>query len=58
MEWTMDRFIRRENVTRFRELLEQARDETERQRLQKLLDEERQKQMEAGDLDDLERQIK
>jgi hypothetical protein len=45
----MDRFIRRENVKHYRELLKTVKDETERQRLLKLLAEERQKQKDAGD---------
>jgi hypothetical protein len=45
----MDRFIRRENVKHFRELLKTAKDEAERQRLLKLLAEEKQKQKDAGD---------
>jgi len=47
----MDRFIRRENVKRYQALLNRASTEAERQHLQTLLDEERQKQMEAGDFD-------
>ena len=45
----MDRFIRRENVRHFREMLQVAETETERHRLQTLLDEEIRKQVEAGD---------
>jgi hypothetical protein len=45
----MDRFIRRENVKHFRELLKTAKTEAERERIQKLLDEELQKQKDAGD---------
>jgi hypothetical protein len=45
----VDRFIRRENVKHFQELLKTAKDEAERQRLLKLLAEERQKQKDAGD---------
>ncbi len=45
----MDRFVRRENVRHYRELLKTAKDETERQRILKLLAEEQQKQTEAGD---------
>jgi len=45
----MDRFIRRENVKHFRKLLETEKDETERQRLLRLLAEEQQKQKDAGD---------
>lgn len=45
----MDRFIRRENIKHYLELLKTATDERERQRIQKLLDEERKKQRDAGD---------
>jgi hypothetical protein len=45
----MERFIRRENVKHFRELLKTVRDEAERQRIQKLLAQEQQKQKDAGD---------
>ena len=45
----MDRFIRRENVKHYRNLLKTAKDEAERQRLLKLLAEEREKQKDAGD---------
>jgi hypothetical protein len=45
----MDRFIRRENVKHFRELLKAAKDEAERRRLLKLLAEEQRKQKDAGD---------
>jgi hypothetical protein len=45
----MDRFIRRENVKHYRELLKTARTEAERQKIQNLLDEEEQKQKRAGD---------
>lgn len=45
----MDRFIRRENVRHYRELLKSAKTEAERDRIQKLLDEEIQKQKAAGD---------
>ncbi len=45
----MERFVRKENVKRCRDLLRDARSETERQRIQILLDEELKKQMEAGD---------
>ena len=44
-----DKFVRRQNVTRFKRLLETALDETDRQRLLKLLAEEQQKQKDAGD---------
>jgi len=45
----MERFIRRENVKHFRDLLKTAKTEAERKRIQKLLDEEIQKQKDAGD---------
>jgi hypothetical protein len=45
----MDRFVRRENVRHYRELLKTAKDEAECQRILKLLAEEQQKQKEAGD---------
>jgi hypothetical protein len=46
----MERFIRRENVRHYRDLLKQVTDEEERRRIIKLLDEEQQKQRDAGDL--------
>ena len=45
----MDRFIRRENVKHYRELLKTAKTEAERQQILKLLAEEQQKQKDAGD---------
>ena len=45
----MDRFIRRENIKHFSHLLDAVTDEAERRRIQKLLDEEIQKQTNAGD---------
>jgi hypothetical protein len=45
----MERFIRRENIKHYREVLERRTDETERQRIQKLLDEELLKEKAAGD---------
>ena len=45
----MERFIRRENVKYFQELLRTLKDEADRHRLLKLLAEERQKQKDAGD---------
>jgi hypothetical protein len=45
----MDRFIRRENVKHYRELLKKVKDEAERQKILKLLAEEQQKQKDAGD---------
>jgi hypothetical protein len=38
----MERFIRRENIKRFRKLLLEAKDDAERRRIQKLLIEEEQ----------------
>ena len=45
----MERFVRRENVKHYRELLKTVKDEAERQQIQKLLAEEVQKQKDAGD---------
>jgi hypothetical protein len=45
----MDKLIRRQNVARFERLLENVTDETERQRLLKLLAEEQKKHKDAGD---------
>ncbi len=45
----MERFVRRENIRRYRDLLKRLTDETERQRILKLLEEERRKQADAGD---------
>ena len=45
----MDRFIRRENIKHYRELLKTIKDEAERQQILKLLAEEQQKQKDAGD---------
>jgi hypothetical protein len=45
----MDRFVRRQNVERYRHLLESVTQEPERQRILKLLGEEQQKQKDAGD---------
>jgi hypothetical protein len=45
----MDRFVRRENVKHYRELLKTTTDEAERQKILKLLAEEIQKQKDAGD---------
>jgi hypothetical protein len=47
----MERFIRRENVKHFEEMLARAKTNAERERLKKLLAEERQKQIAAGDFD-------
>lgn len=45
----MERFVRRENVRHYRDLLKIANSEAERLRIQKLLDEELTKQRDAGD---------
>ena len=45
----MDRFVRRENIKHFQDLLREAKTAAERQRVQALLDEELRKQKEAGD---------
>jgi len=45
----MDRFIRRENVRHYRDLLSRVTDEKERECILKLLEEEQQKQQAAGD---------
>lgn len=45
----VDRFIRRENVKHYRELLKSAKEEAERRRISKLLAEEQEKQKDAGD---------
>jgi hypothetical protein len=49
----MERFIRRQNLLRYRQLLEAVGDEDERQRILRLLEEEKQKQKDAGDKDSL-----
>ena len=45
----MERFVRRENVRHYRDLLTRVTDEKERQRILKLLEEEQKKQEAAGD---------
>jgi hypothetical protein len=45
------RFVRRENVKHYKELLARTSDPAERQRIEKLLAEEQQKQAAAGDFD-------
>jgi hypothetical protein len=45
----MHRFVRRENVKHYRDLLATATSDDERLRIQLLLDEEVKKQKEAGD---------
>ena len=44
----MERFIRRENIKRYRKLLREAKDGAERQRILKLLAEEERKEQKAG----------
>jgi hypothetical protein len=44
----MERFIRRENIKHYQELMKRVKDEAERQRILKLLAEEREKQKVAG----------
>ena len=46
----MDRFIRSQNVEHFIQLLKTATDPSERERLEGLLAEERQKQKDAGEM--------
>jgi hypothetical protein len=46
----MERFVRRENVRHYRDLLKKVTDETERRRIVKLLEEEQHKQRDAGDI--------
>jgi len=48
-EEPIESFVRRENVKHLREMLERTTDEAQRRRLQKLLDEEFQKQKNATD---------
>jgi hypothetical protein len=43
----MDRFIRRQNVALYRRLLERVNEESDRQKIINLLNEERQKQKDA-----------
>ena len=45
----MDRFIRSQNVKRYRRLLERVTEELDRQTIRNLLAEELQKQRDAGD---------
>ena len=45
----MERFIRCQNVERYRRLLERVTDEPDRQTILKLLAQEQQKQRDAGD---------
>ena len=47
----MERFIRRENIKHYKEMLERTTDKVERQRIQKLLDEELIKQKPADDVE-------
>ena len=45
----MERFVRRENIRHYRELLTNVTDPAERERSMKLIAEEQQKQRDAGD---------
>jgi hypothetical protein len=45
----MERFVRRQNVEHYQQLLAATNNEIERQKIMKLLAEERQKQRGAGD---------
>jgi hypothetical protein len=45
----IDMFVRRQNVERYRHLLETVSNEVDRQRILRLLTEEQQKQKAAGD---------
>jgi hypothetical protein len=45
----VERFVRRENIRHFRDLLRDAKSDSERRRIQMLLDEELRKQRQAGD---------
>jgi hypothetical protein len=49
MEPNMDRFIRCQNVERYRRLLERVTEESDRQTILNLLAEEQRKQKDAGD---------
>jgi hypothetical protein len=49
MHPNLDRFIRRQNVERYRRLLERVTEESDRQKIFNLLAEERQKQKDADD---------
>jgi hypothetical protein len=46
----MDRFVRRENVKHYRDLLAHTKSDAERLRIQALLDEEVKKQQDGGDI--------
>jgi hypothetical protein len=46
----MDRFVRRENVKHYRDLLAHTKSDAERLRIQALLDEEVKKQKAGGDM--------
>ena len=48
----MERFIRRQNVEHYRHLLETVTDENERERILRLLEEEKRKQQAARDKTD------
>lgn len=46
----MERFIRRENIKRYRKLLREVTNESERQRILKLLADEERKEQKAGSI--------
>ncbi len=45
----MERFVRRENIRHYRDLLKRVKDEAERRQILRLLEEEQRKQADAGD---------
>ncbi len=45
----MERFVRRENIRHYRDLLKRVKDEAERRQILRLLEEEQQKQSDAGE---------
>ncbi len=49
MNTNTDRFVRRQNVSKYQRLLDSAGNETEREKITKLLAEEKQKQKAAED---------
>lgn len=46
-----ERFVRAENIKHYRDLLARTTDTVERKKIQMLLDEEQQRQTDAGDFD-------
>jgi hypothetical protein len=49
----MDAFIRRQNIEHYKRLFKTAADEKQRERILQLLEEEQQKQKNAGDKDNI-----